>query len=334
MTKSIAEIFESFSQHKVLVIGDVMIDSYLMGKVERISPEAPVPIISMIEQENRLGGAANVALNIQSLGAVPILCAVVGNDERAETFRELLTEKNITAEGIISDPDRITTVKTRIISGRQHLMRVDRETDKPLSLQTENNFIKHVEKLLNEHIISAIIFEDYDKGVITPEVITSVVSMAKEKNIPTLVDPKKRNFLQYNETTLFKPNFKELTEGLKIDLKKNDAKGLFDAALHLHKQGIRYVLVTLSEYGVFISDGNSYKLIPAEIRDISDVSGAGDTVISVASLCMASGMDTVITAQVANIAGGLVCEKVGVVPIDKTQLLNELKTRKLTNLFY
>lgn len=324
MTTSIVSAFNSFANHKVLVIGDVMIDSYLVGKVERISPEAPVPIISMIEQENRLGGAANVALNVQALGAEPILCAVVGNDERAETLRCLLKDKNITDEGILSDPDRITTVKTRIISGRQHLLRVDRETDKPLPLITERNFIKHIEEILQKHKISAIIFEDYDKGCITPEVISSVVTMAKEKNIPTLVDPKKRNFLDYNGTTLFKPNFKELTEGLKIELKKNDAAGLFEAAKALHQKGIRYVLITLSEHGVFISDGENYKLIPAEIRDISDVSGAGDTVISVASLCMAAGMDVEQTAQIANIAGGLVCEKVGVVPVDKQQLLNEV----------
>lgn len=324
MTQSISAIFDTFSKHKVLVIGDVMIDSYLMGRVERISPEAPVPIISMIEQENRLGGAANVALNIQSLGAEPILCAVVGNDIHAETFRNLLEDKNITSEGILSDPDRITTVKTRIICGRQHLMRVDLETDKPLSIQTEPKFIRHIEKLLHEHIISAIVFEDYDKGVITPEIISSVVALAKEKNIPTLVDPKKRNFLDYNDVTLFKPNFKELTEGLKIDLQKSDGAGLFEAVQCLHKKGIQYVLVTLSEHGVFISDGKSYELIPAEIRDISDVSGAGDTVVSVASLCMASGLNAVTTAQVANIAGGLVCEKVGVVPVDKNQLLKEL----------
>ncbi len=327
MSKPISEIFQSFSNHKVLVIGDVMIDSYLMGKVERISPEAPVPIISMTEQENRLGGAANVALNVQALGGIPILCSVIGNDDRADVLRNLLHEKNITSEGILSDPGRITTVKTRIISGRQHLMRVDRETDKPLSLQIEHIFIKAIENLIDIHKISAIIFEDYDKGVITPEVISSIVTFAGERSIPTLVDPKKRNFLEYNGTTLFKPNFKELTEGLKIDLKKNDAAGLFEAAKNLHKRGIKNVMVTLSEYGIFVSDGNEFKIIPAEVRDISDVSGAGDTVISVASLCIASGMDAVLTARVSNIAGGLVCEKVGVVPVDKQQLLEELQLK-------
>lgn len=329
MSNSISAVFNAFANHKVLVIGDVMIDSYLMGKVERISPEAPVPIISMTEQENRLGGAANVALNIQALGAEPILCAVIGNDDKAGLLKCLLEEKNITSEGILNDPDRITTVKTRIISGRQHLMRVDRETDKPLSMKTEQQFIQHIAKLLKIHQVSAIVFEDYDKGVITHDVISSVVMLAKERKIPTLVDPKKRNFLEYNETTLFKPNFKELTEGLKIEIKKNDAAGLFEAAKGLHRKGIRYVLVTLSEHGVFVSDGTNYKLIPAEVRDISDVSGAGDTVISVASLCMAAGLDVVQTAQIANIAGGLVCEKVGVVPVDKQQLLDELLGKNL-----
>lgn len=324
MDKSIIEIFKSFNNQKVLVIGDVMIDTYLMGKVERISPEAPVPIISMTEQEHRLGGAANVAINVQALGAIPVLCAVIGNDENAQLFKNLLNERGITSEGILTDTNRITTVKTRIISGRQHLMRVDRETDKPLSMQTEHEFKLHIKKLLETHQICAIIFEDYDKGVITPEIIGSVITMAKERNIPTLVDPKKRNFLDYHGATLFKPNFKELTEGLKIELKKNDPVALFSAAQELHRKGIQYVLVTLSEYGVFISDGKDYKLIPAEIRDISDVSGAGDTVISVASLCIASQMNVALTAQIANIAGGLVCEKVGVVPVDKEQLLREL----------
>jgi D-glycero-beta-D-manno-heptose-7-phosphate kinase len=330
MTNSFQKIFNSLNQYKVLIIGDVMIDSYLMGKVDRISPEAPVPIISMIEQENRLGGAANVALNIQSLGATPILCAVVGIDDNADLLRKLLAENNISDEGIISDPSRITTVKTRIISGRQHLMRVDREIDKSLALQIEARFIQHILSLMEKHVVNAIIFEDYDKGIITPDVISAIVTEANTKNIPTLVDPKKRNFLNYDETTLFKPNFKELAEGLKIDLKKNDTAALFEAAKNLHQKGIKYVLITLSEYGVFISDGQNYKLIPAEIRDISDVSGAGDTVISVASLCLAAGMDPIETAKIANLAGGLVCEKIGVVPIDKQQLLDEIIGKGIT----
>jgi ADP-heptose synthase, bifunctional sugar kinase/adenylyltransferase len=308
-----------------MIIGDVMIDSYLWGKVERISPEAPVPVITGTKEENRLGGAANVALNIQSLGATPVLCAVVGSDLRAQTFYDLLETQGITSKGIVEDPSRMTTVKTRVISQHQHLLRVDREIDSPLTSEVESRFIDHIFSVLDEDNISAIIFEDYDKGCITPNVIRAVVEEANKRNIPTLVDPKKRNFAAYGDTTLFKPNFKELTEGLKVEASKTNPDSLFEAAKVLHnKQNISLVMITLSEAGVFISNRERYYVIPAHIRDISDVSGAGDTVISVASLCLASGLDPFTTAAVANTAGGLVCEKIGVVPIEKDKLKNEV----------
>jgi rfaE bifunctional protein kinase chain/domain len=320
---NIAKIFDTFNQYNVLIIGDVMIDSYLWGKVERISPEAPVPIVAGTKEEHRLGGAANVALNVQSMGATPILCSVIGNDMRALTFYDLLQNQEITAKGIIEDPSRITTVKTRVISNHQHLLRVDREIDTPLSAETEQRFINHILQLLATSKVDAIIFEDYDKGSITPLVIEKVVEEARKRNIPTLVDPKKRNFMAYNHTNLFKPNFKELTEGLKVEASKTNGESLFKAAKQLHDNGIELVMITLSEAGVFLSNGAEYKVIPAHIRDIADVSGAGDTVISVASLCLAAGLDPFRTAALANTAGGLVCEKVGVVPIEKEQLKQE-----------
>lgn len=324
MKTDFAKVIDSFSKYKVMIIGDVMIDSYLWGKVERISPEAPVPIVTRTSEENRLGGAANVALNIQSLGATPILCSVIGNDLRSKSFYELLKIQNITSEGIIEDCNRITTVKTRIISNHQHLLRVDREIDHPLSSEMENKFISHVIKVLNENKIDSIIFEDYDKGSITPKVIQQIVDEACKRGIPTLVDPKKRNFSEYNNTTLFKPNFKEFNEGLKVETSKTNPETLFEAAKILHKQkNISLIMITLSEAGMFISTGKEYKVIPAHIRYIADVSGAGDTVISVASLCLASGLDAFEIAAISNMAGGLVCEKVGVVPIDKELLKSE-----------
>jgi rfaE bifunctional protein kinase chain/domain len=313
-----------------MIIGDVMIDSYLWGKVERISPEAPVPVVTGTSEENRLGGAANVALNIQSLGATPILCSVIGNDIRSDIFYELLDNQNITRRGIIIDDSRPTTVKTRIISNHQHLLRVDREIDSPLSPNIEQAFIQNIMSILNANSISAIVFEDYDKGTITPFIIETVVKEANKRNIPTLVDPKKRNFDNFNNITLFKPNYKELCEGLKMDINKTQAESIFKAAGLLHdKYNIKLVMITLSEAGVFISDGTSYRLIPAHIRDIADVSGAGDTVISVASLCLSSGLDPFFTATVSNMAGGLVCEKVGVAPIDREQFRNELMLLKI-----
>jgi D-glycero-beta-D-manno-heptose-7-phosphate kinase len=322
--KNIAAIIDSFSQYRVLIIGDVMIDSYLWGKVDRISPEAPVPIIACTSQENRLGGAANVALNIQSMGAIPILCSVIGTDERSSVFYNLLEQQGMTAKGIIEDSTRMTTMKTRIISNDQHLLRVDRENDRPLSPEVEKKFISHILDIITENKIAAIIFEDYDKGAITPAVVSAVVSEAKKKGIASLVDPKKRNFLSYNHTTLFKPNFKELIEGLKTEASKTNIDSLYQAAQILHKEkDIEMVMITLSEAGVFMSTKNEYRLIPAHIRSIADVSGAGDTVISVASLCLAAGLDPFITAELSNMAGGLVCEKVGVVPIDKELLKAE-----------
>ena len=320
----IKSVFDSFNKFNILIIGDVMIDSYMWGKVNRISPEAPVPIIMSTHQENRLGGAANVALNIQALGAKPILCSVIGKDPKAKTFFSLLKKQQLTPEGILEDENRKTTIKTRIISNNQHLLRVDEEVDFELEKEIEKKFINHILHILSSTNVNAIIFEDYDKGCITPSVIKKVVEFANKKNIPTLVDPKRRNFLEYKNVTLFKPNFKELIEGSKIDIRKGDFEGIYKAAKKLHKELLaKYLLVTLSELGVFISYNNSYKTIPAEIRDIADVSGAGDTIISIASLCLAASLEPEIIAGISNLAGGLVCEKVGVVPVDKKQLLEE-----------
>jgi len=320
----IKSIFDSFNQFNILIIGDVMIDSYMWGKVNRISPEAPVPIIMSTKQENRLGGAANVALNVQALGANPILCSVIGKDAKSKTFYSLLKKRKLTDEGIFEDDSRKTTVKTRIIADNQQLLRVDEEMDKELTKETETKFINHILTILSDQPINAIIFEDYDKGCITPELIRSIVEFANKKNIPTLVDPKKRNFMEYKNVTLFKPNFKELVEGSKIDIPKGDFDGIFKASQKLHNElKSKYLLITLSELGVFISYNGSFKTIPAEIRDIADVSGAGDTLIGTASLCLAAKLDPELIAGISNLAGGLVCEKVGVVPINKDQLLEE-----------
>ena len=317
-------IFDSFSKFNILIIGDVMIDSYMWGKVDRISPEAPVPIIMSTKQENRLGGAANVALNVQALGANPILCSVIGKDLKAKTFQSLLKKRNLSNEGILENETRKTTVKTRIIADNQQLMRVDEEITTDLTPETAKQFIHQIQTIISDKEIHAIIFEDYDKGSITPEVIKAIVDIAITSDIPTLVDPKKKNFMNYKNVTLFKHNFKELVEGSKIDIEKGDFEGIFSASQKLKEElTCKYQLITLSELGVFISYNNSYKTIPAEIRDIADVSGAGDTLIGTASLCLAAGLEPELIAGISNLAGGLVCEKVGVVPINKELLLKE-----------
>lgn len=318
------EAFNSFTGKNILVIGDVMVDAYLWGKVERISPEAPVPILNCQKRENRLGGAANVALNVQALGANPILCAAIGNDDKGAILMHLLEKKKMETGGMLKSEKRKTTAKTRLISQTYHLLRVDDEITTALDNETEQLFIEHVLTILSERIIDAIIFEDYDKGVITPLVIEKIVEHANQKNIPTLVDPKKRNFLHYNHVTLFKPNFKELVEGLKIDIDKGNFEKINKAAGQLQSlMNVKYILTTLSELGVFVKNETTFRTIPAVVRDIADVSGAGDTVISVASLCLSCRISIFDIAAIANLAGGLVCEKVGVVPIDKNLLLNE-----------
>jgi rfaE bifunctional protein kinase chain/domain len=323
-SSSITEIFKSFNNLKVLVIGDVMIDSYTWGNVSRISPEAPVPVVSITKKENRLGGAANVALNIQALGATPILCSVIGNDSNGTLFLDLLKKQKLSTQGIIKDKQRITTVKTRIIAGNHQMLRVDEEIETDINNSTNQLLIKQIKNLIVKEKIDVIVFEDYDKGSITPSLIKEIVAFAKQKNIPTVVDPKKKNFLAYSDVTLFKPNLKELKEGLKIDFNHHNTAELDKtASLFIKKQKINTLLITLSEKGIYTHSAKTKKIIPAHIRNISDVSGAGDTVVSVAALCLALNLNPILTATLANLAGGLVCEKVGVVPIDKKQLLGE-----------
>ncbi|TAJ13298.1 D-glycero-beta-D-manno-heptose-7-phosphate kinase [Marinilabiliaceae bacterium JC017] len=328
--QDLKDIFEGFKKLRILVIGDVMIDSYLWGDVSRISPEAPVPIIAATSRENRLGGAANVALNVQALGAIPILCSVIGKDDNGEVLLNLLDKGGLVNEGMVTTSKRATTVKTRIISQNQHLLRVDEEIESPLNNELEERLFLRAERMLESYKIDAIIFEDYDKGVITPGLIEKVVTTAKEKGIPTLVDPKKRNFLDYKGVTFFKPNFKEFKEGLKLDIHKNQQDEMVTAATRFQKdQSIRMLMVTMAEKGVFIQSDSKHQFIPAEVRDISDVSGAGDTVISVSALCLASGMEPHLVARIANMAGGLVCESPGVVPVDKAKLIEECVDKKI-----
>lgn len=317
-------LFEKFRNQKVLVIGDVMIDTYLWGNVTRVSPEAPVPIVSGVIEENRLGGAANVALNIRAMGAVPILCSVIGEDYRGRLFLELMEEQNLSDLGLVIDNQRVTTQKTRIISGNQHLLRVDEEMDLFISSAVLKNFLELVLDLLQSGGIDAMILQDYDKGVLAPKVISRLIEEAEKVSVPVLVDPKFRSFHLYRKVQLFKPNFKELMHGLKMDIKKYDIEKLSEAILKFQKeQEIETFLVTLSEQGILASRDGSYVHIPAVVRDIADVSGAGDTVISVATLCLIAGLGAPEIAAISNLAGGQVCEKAGVVPIDSEKLRSE-----------
>ena len=284
-----------------------------------------VPIVSLQKEEERLGGAANVAINLVAMGASAVICSVIGNDRSGKKMIELLESNSISAEGVVLSNNRETTVKTRVIGNNQHLIRIDSEQTNDIDSSEELLLIEKVKQLL-ENGVDAIIFEDYNKGVLTEKVIENVITLAEQFNVPTTVDPKNKNFFAYKNVSLFKPNLKELKEGVGMTFKfeQND---LFEEAVSRLEQNLnnKISFVTLSEHGVFIKDAEKKHYIPAHIRNIADVSGAGDTVISVATLCLTVGLPIHLIAEIANLAGGLVCEKSGVVSIDKDQLIVEVE---------
>lgn len=322
---NVNQLFADFSERKILVVGDVMIDAYLEGRVNRVSPEAPVPIVSFTSQEQRLGGAANVALNLLSLGAKVTICSVVGEDQSGQDLKGLMIAQSISTEGLVFSPDRKTTLKTRVIGNNQQLLRVDNEQTDDILPGEEDALVGKIEALLASNY-DAIIFEDYNKGVLTASLIERVIALAKKFNVVTTVDPKLTNFYAYKGVTLFKPNLKELRDGVKRMVDVQDRKD-FEAAVEEMNRLLQAenVFVTLSEHGVYIQNDSAKHYIPAHIRNIADVSGAGDTVISVATLCYLAGLPIDEVAAAANLAGGLVCERVGVVAIDKAQLKSELE---------
>ncbi len=325
--KSIQHLFQSFEGMQVLIIGDVMIDYYLWGKSERMSPEAPVPIVELDRKESRPGGAANVAMNIKNLGAIPIICSAIGDDPKGALLLKLLHEHGISNTNIINIPGRITTVKSRIFGSNKQMLRIDEEDTSMLNVAESKLLQTQIHDLLDNQEVHAVVFEDYDKGVINPGLIRKVVERCRNAKIPVVVDPKKRNFLEYKDVSLFKPNLRELRDGLlcKSDLnnKENLEKAVFALQDKIHAE---IVLTTLSDRGIHYSHkdrkGNrSSGLIPAAAKSIADVSGAGDTVVSIAALCLAANVPVETLAQICNIGGGLVCEQTGVVPVDKEKLI-------------
>lgn len=315
---------QMLQQLRVLVIGDLMLDRYLYGKVHRISPEAPVPVVHIESKEDRLGGAANVALNCASLGAQVYLAGIVGDDEAALSMRDLLDSKHIDATLILSDKERPTTIKTRVISRQQQLFRMDEEREQKLSVHIENAFIDSLLKFIQIQKPNVVIFEDYDKGVLNEHVIDKVMQHCKHLGCVVAVDPKFNNFHSYKGATIFKPNLKEVAEAFQLDYKKNALEVLEVSADKLQKAlQPEILLITLSELGIYLREGSQQKILPANKRRIADVSGAGDTVVATASMVYAVTKDALLTAQLANIAGGMVCEYSGVVPINLEDWLQE-----------
>jgi rfaE bifunctional protein kinase chain/domain len=318
------ELFQKFSSIKVGVIGDVMLDTYMWGEVERISPEAPVPIVSLKNKEHRIGGAGNVALNLQSLGAKPFVLSVTGDDEDAEKLNTLFSSQQVNCSYCIRSGERVTTNKTRVISRNQHMMRLDAEITNELCKEDEEKIIELFESFVEKEKPDVVILEDYNKGVLTEALIQVVISVCRQAGIITAVDPKRKNFLAYKSVDIFKPNLKEAKEALNLLFTDVNLKPLQDIHSELHHLLHHQIsLITLSEKGIFYQQQHQSEIIPSHLRNIADVSGAGDTVIAVASLVYAATRDVQLTAQVANIAGGLVCEEVGTVAINRQKLLQE-----------
>jgi D-glycero-beta-D-manno-heptose-7-phosphate kinase len=318
------QLFERFSNCKVGVIGDVMLDTYMWGQVERISPEAPVPVVALNKREYRIGGAGNVALNIASLGGQVSVLSVTGEDEDGKLLKGMFDSNSIRTDFLLSSAKRITTNKVRIISRNQQMMRLDSEITRDLSYEDENRLVLAVQSFIAQEKPQVIIFEDYNKGVLTEALIHRVIALCRHEGIITAVDPKRKNFFSYKGVDIFKPNLKEVKEGLNIIEDGVGEDLLRSIHANLHEQlDHRISFITLSEKGVFYDSGAKARIIPSHIRSISDVSGAGDTVIATAALVYATTKDLDLMAEVANIAGGLVCEEVGTVAINRDKLLKE-----------
>ena len=313
--KRLDELKKSFDGKRIAVIGDMMLDGYFWGDVKRISPEAPVPVLEVEDEFFRFGGAANVALNILTLGGVPIPVGVIGEDTYGQIFSSLLKERKIIADGIIIDKERPTTTKTRVIANSQHVVRIDKESKANINSNIEEKISIFLANAIDK--LDGIILQDYNKGILTPSLISKIISIANKKNILITVDPKFDNFFEYKNVTVFKPNRKE-TETVLGTRIRND-KDISAAGKNLlHRLNSKYILLTLGEGGIAVFENDDKeRRMPTKARKVADVSGAGDTVISTLTIALASGADIYEACFLANYAAGIVCGEVGIVPIEK-----------------
>jgi len=320
--KRLKDLFDNFNGQRIAVVGDLMLDKYIWGSVSRISPEAPVPVLEVESESARLGGAANVANNIKSLGAEPILFGIVGDDEAGERISHIVAEMQMTREGIIKVDDRPTTVKTRVIAHNQHVVRMDHEVRRDIDRKIADHILEVMRSLRKD--IDAIILEDYNKGILTGELLSEVIRFAKENDKIVSVDPKQNNFFEYKHVTVFKPNRKEAENALRVTI-ASDEQAVTASKELMNRLDCKSILLTRGEKGMtlFSKDG-SYAHFPTKAREVADVSGAGDTVISTFTVALISGATISEAVAIANHAGGIVCSEVGIVPVDKEKLFAEV----------
>ncbi len=318
--KRIDQIKNNFNGLRIAIVGDMMLDSYFRGDVKRISPEAPVPVVEVDNEFYRFGGAANCALNILKLGGKPLPIGVIGYDNDGTIFRSLINENNIPSEGIIVDESRPTTAKTRVIANSQHVVRIDKESKEYLNKDIQKKIFSFVEKNINS--LDGIILQDYNKGALTPWLIEKTIELANSKKVLVTVDPKFNNFFNYKNVTVFKPNRKEAEDVLGMKIRSDEDITLAGNKL-LEKLNAQNILLTLGESGIAVFEkGKPEKRMPTKARRVADVSGAGDTVISTLTMALAAKADIIEASFLANYAGGLVCEEVGIVPIEKDKLFD------------
>lgn len=316
--KRVKQLFSNFKNQKIVVIGDLMLDRYIWGRVTKISPEAPVPVVEVERESHRFGGAANVVNNVQNLGAEVFPIGVVGNDSGGELLTNLFKKKNFSVEGLIYSTQRNTTIKTRIIAHNQHVVRIDREIKSAVPQKIQDKVLD----LLKDHLdnTDGLILEDYNKGLLTPGLIEKIIKLARDRKIRILVDPKFDNFFAFKHTTLFKPNRKEIADKLGVKLKTRE--DILRAGEKLQQRlSCEAVLITLGEEGMILFDKNKEPLsIPTKAVKVHDVSGAGDTVIATLTVAIAAGADFREAAVIANYGAGIVCGEVGIVPVDYERL--------------
>lgn len=320
--KRLTEIKNNFKGKRIAVIGDMMLDIYFRGDVKRISPEAPVPVVEVENEFFRFGGAANCALNIATLGGIPEPIGVIGYDNFGTIFTSLLSENNIPPRGIFVDETRPTTSKTRIIADKQQIVRIDRESKLNLNSNLNEKILNHLNEIISS--LDGIILQDYNKGVLTELLINQIINLANSKNILVTVDPKFNNFFAFKSVTVFKPNRKEAEDILGMKIRSDDDISKAGNLL-LEKLEAENVLLTLGSEGIAVFKKDSpERRMPTKAREVADVSGAGDTVISTLTMALASNADIFEASYLANYAGGIVCGEVGIVPIEYEKLFSTI----------
>ncbi len=313
----------SFAGKRIAIVGDMMLDGYIMGGAKRISPEAPVPVVDVENEFYRFGGAANCANNILHLTGIPFPLGIIGNDRAGDIFRSLLNDLKIEHSGLIADDERPTTLKTRVIAGSQHVVRIDSENKEDISHRTEGELFKTLEKNIDS--IDAVILQDYNKGVLTASLISRVIDLCNEHKKLVTVDPKFHNFFVYKGVTVFKPNRKEASDILGFRIKTTE-DALKAGEILLDKLEAENILLTLGEDGIAVFNrGSDPKMMPTKARKVADVSGAGDTVISTLTLALSAGADIYEACYIANYAAGIVCEEVGIVPVEIDNLFETIR---------